>query len=129
DDDVIQNVMMGHYRSLVPCVMSERHKNPGLSDVNIDFVVLGTGKVKAVRVNGQGGNSFSGCIHDRMQSFGFPKFNGNKTIASWSMSMRCRSLRSLPEGASAPAGYFMKPAVRSLGWELGAASLKPRMLS
>jgi hypothetical protein len=85
---VIQTVMMGPYRSLVPCVMSERHKNPGLSDVSIDFVVLGTGKIKAVRVNGQGGGSFSSCIHDRMQSFGFPKFNGNKTIASWSMSMR-----------------------------------------
>jgi serine/threonine-protein kinase len=87
DDDVIQNVMMGHYRSLVPCIMQEKHKNPGVSDVNIDFVVLGSGSVKAVRVNGQKG-AFSSCIHDRMQHFGFPKFNGNKTIASWSMSMR-----------------------------------------
>jgi serine/threonine-protein kinase len=87
DDDVIQNVMMGHYRSLVPCIMQEKHKNPGISDVNIDFVVLGSGSVKAVRVNGQKG-AFSSCIHDRMQHFGFPKFNGAKTIASWSMSMR-----------------------------------------
>ena len=28
-----------------------------------------------------------GCMLSRMQSFNFPKFNGNKTIASWSMSM------------------------------------------
>jgi hypothetical protein len=81
-------VMMGHYRSLIPCLMAEKHKNPGLSDVSIEFVVLGTGRVKAVRVNGQSGSSFSSCLHDRMQGFGFPKFNGNKTIASWSMSMR-----------------------------------------
>jgi hypothetical protein len=88
DDDVIQNVMMGHYRSLVPCVVAERHKNPGLSDMAIDFVVLGSGRVSAVRVNGQRGGPFASCLHDRMQGFGFPKFNGNKTIASWSMSMR-----------------------------------------
>jgi len=88
DDDVIQKVMMGNYRSLVPCIMAERHKEPGLSDISLDFVVRGTGKVSAVKVNGQRGGSFAGCLLGRMQSFGFPKFNGAKTIASWSMSMR-----------------------------------------
>jgi eukaryotic-like serine/threonine-protein kinase len=88
DDDVIQGVMMGHYRSLVPCIMQEKHRSPGLTDVNMDFVVLGTGKVKAVKINGQSSGPFPACIKERMQSFGFPKFNGAKTIASWSMSMR-----------------------------------------
>ena len=88
DDNVIQKVMMGNYRSLVPCIMAERHKTPGLSDISLDFVVRGTGKVSAVKVNGQHGGPFAGCVLGRMQSFGFPKFNGNKTIASWSMQMR-----------------------------------------
>lgn len=88
DDDVIQKVMMGNYRSLVPCIMAERRHSSGLSDVNIDFVVRGTGKVSAVKVNGQRGGPFAGCVLGRMQNFGFPKFNGGKTIASWSMSMR-----------------------------------------
>jgi hypothetical protein len=88
DDDVIQKVMMGNYRSLVPCIMAEKHKEPGLSDIALDFVVRGTGKVSAVKVNGQRGGPFASCLLGRMQSFGFPKFNGNKTIASWSMSMR-----------------------------------------
>jgi hypothetical protein len=88
DDDVIQKVMMGNYRSLIPCIAQEKHRSPGLSDVNMDFVVLGTGKVKKVRVNGQAGGPFAGCILGRMQGFGFPRFNGAKTIASWSMSMR-----------------------------------------
>ncbi|HET6149263.1 MAG TPA: protein kinase [Polyangia bacterium] len=88
DDNVIQKVMMGNYRSLVPCIMAERHKTPGLSDISLDFVVRGTGKVSAVKVNGQRGGPFSGCVLGRMQSFGFPRFNGNKTIASWSMQMR-----------------------------------------
>jgi hypothetical protein len=87
DDDVIQRVMMGNYRSLIPCVMQERHKSPGLSDISLDFVVRGTGKVSAVKANGQRG-PFASCLLGRMQSFGFPKFNGSKTIASWSMSMR-----------------------------------------
>jgi hypothetical protein len=88
DDDVIQRVMMGNYRALVPCIMQERHKVPGLSDISLDFVVRGNGRVSAVKVNGQRGGAFAGCLLGRMQSFGFPKFNGAKTIASWSMSMR-----------------------------------------
>jgi hypothetical protein len=88
DDGVIQKVMMGNYRSLVPCIMQERHRSPGLSDISIDFVVRGSGKVSAVKVNGQRGGAFPSCVLGRMQSFGFPHFNGSKTIASWSMSMR-----------------------------------------
>jgi len=88
DDNVIQRVMMGSYRSLVPCIMQEKHRSPGLSDVSIDFVVRGSGKVSAVKVNGQRGGAFPGCVLGRMQSFNFPRFNGSKTIASWSMSMR-----------------------------------------
>ena len=88
DDGVIQKVMMGNYRSLVPCIMQERHKEPGLSDISLDFVVRGTGKVSAVKVNGQRGGPFASCVLGRMQTFGFPKFNGTKTIASWSMQMR-----------------------------------------
>jgi hypothetical protein len=88
DDGVIQKVMMGNYRSLVPCIMQEKHHNPGLSDVSIDFVVRGSGKVSAVKVNGQRGGGFPGCVLGRMQSFNFPHFNGSKTVASWSMSMR-----------------------------------------
>ena len=88
DDNVIQKVMLGNYRSLVPCIMQERHRSPGLSDINVDFVVRGTGKVSAVKVNGQRGGPFPSCVLSRMQGFGFPKFNGSKTIASWSMSMR-----------------------------------------
>jgi hypothetical protein len=88
DDGVIQRVMMGNYRSLIPCLMAEKHKNPGLSEMSLDFVVRGTGKVSAVKVNGQRGGGFSSCVLGRMQSFNFPKFHGSKTIASWSMSVR-----------------------------------------
>jgi hypothetical protein len=88
DDGVIQRVMMGNYRSLIPCLMAEKHKNPGLSEMNLDFVVRGTGKVSAVKVNGQRGGGFPSCVLGRMQSFNFPKFHGSKTIASWSMSVR-----------------------------------------
>jgi hypothetical protein len=88
DDGVIQKVMMGNYRSLIPCIMAEKKHSPGLSEINLDFVVKGSGKVSAVKVNGQRGGGFSSCVLGRMQSFNFPKFNGSKTIASWSMSMR-----------------------------------------
>ncbi len=86
DDQVIEETMMKHYRGLVPCLMQERHKNPGVSEMSVDFVVRGTGKVSAVKVNGQKGGSFANCVLGRMPTF--PKYNGNKTIATWSMSMR-----------------------------------------
>jgi serine/threonine-protein kinase len=86
DDQLIEETMMKHYRSLVPCLMQERHRNPGVSQMSLDFVVRGTGKVSAVKVNGQKGGAFANCVLGRMPTF--PKYNGNKTIASWSMSMR-----------------------------------------
>jgi serine/threonine protein kinase len=85
DDGVIEETMMHHYRGLVPCLMSERKHSPGLSEMSLDFVVRGNGKVSAVKVNGQKGG-FASCVLSRMPTF--PKFNGSKTIASWSMSMR-----------------------------------------
>jgi hypothetical protein len=87
-DAKVQEVMMRNYRKLVPCIMQERHKNPGLSDVDLEFIIVGSGSVKAVKANGQSGGGFASCILGRMQSFGFPSFNGRKTLASWSMSMR-----------------------------------------
>jgi serine/threonine protein kinase len=85
DDGVIEETMMHHYRGLVPCLMAERKHNPGLTEMSLEFVVRGTGKVSAVKVNGQRG-SFASCVMARMPTF--PKFNGAKTIASWSMSLR-----------------------------------------
>jgi serine/threonine protein kinase len=84
-DNVIQGVMMANYRKLVPCVMDERRRSPGLAEMDLEFVVSG-GKVAAVKVNGQRSGAFPGCLLQRMQSFGFPK--SGKTIASWSMAMR-----------------------------------------
>jgi hypothetical protein len=88
DDGAIQRVMMSNYRSLIPCIMAEKKHNPGLSTIDLEFVVKGSGKVSAVRANGQRGGGLPSCVLGRMQSFSFPHFNGPKTIASWSMSMR-----------------------------------------
>jgi serine/threonine-protein kinase len=86
DDGVVEETMRNHYRGLIPCLMSERHKNPSVSTMSVDFVIRGSGKVSAVKVNGQKGGSFASCVLGRMPTF--PKFNGSKTIASWSMSMQ-----------------------------------------
>lgn len=87
-DSVIQNVMMGNYRKLVPCIMDERRRNPGLSEMDLEFLVTGAGKVTAVKVNGQQKGAFPGCVLARMSTFPFPKYNGSRTIASWSMGLR-----------------------------------------
>ena len=80
--------MMGNYRKLVPCLMDEKRRSPGLREMDLEFVVTASGRVSAVRVNGQRQGPFSGCVLSRMQSFSFPKYNGAQTIASWSMSLK-----------------------------------------
>jgi len=82
DDDQIQNVMMANYRKLIPCIV-----HAGVGNIALDFAVRGNGKVSAVKVNGQTKGALPACMLQRMQAFNFPKFNGAKTIASWSMSM------------------------------------------
>jgi serine/threonine protein kinase len=82
DDDQIQSTMMSNYRKLIPCIV-----HTGVNEIAMEFVVRGTGKVSAVKVNGQRNGSLPACILGRMQGFNFPKFDGSKTIASWSMSM------------------------------------------
>jgi serine/threonine protein kinase len=83
DDGLIDNIMRANYRKLVPCVF-----RAGVRKLDIDFVLAPTGKVQAVTVNGQRRGGLSNCIYNQMQSFGFPSYNGVKTIASWSMSLR-----------------------------------------
>jgi hypothetical protein len=83
DEGKIDQVMRANYRKLVPCIMGK-----GVSTVEVDFVVLPTGRIKAVKVNGQGKGPLSSCIFNSMQSFGFPSYKGKPTIANWSMSLR-----------------------------------------
>ncbi len=87
-DSAIQGVMMANYRKLVPCIMDERRRNPGLGEMDLEFLVTGAGKVTAVKVNGQQKGPFPSCVLARMAGFPFPKYNGSRTIASWSMAMR-----------------------------------------
>jgi serine/threonine protein kinase len=83
DEGTIDRVMHANYRRLVPCIMGR-----GVPSIEVDFVVQPTGRVKAVRVNGQGKGPLPMCILNQMQSFGFPAYKGKSTIASWSMSIR-----------------------------------------
>ena len=87
-DRVIQSVMMANYRKLIPCVMEERRRNPSVSAMDLEFMVTGDGKVPAVKVNGDLNGAFPSCVLRHMRSFNFPKYDGSRTIASWSMSVR-----------------------------------------
>ena len=83
DEGTIDRVMHANYRRLVPCIMGR-----GVPMIEVDFVVQPTGRVKAVRVNGQSKGPLPMCILNQMQAFGFPAYKGKNTIASWSMSIR-----------------------------------------
>ncbi len=83
DEGVIDNVMRANYRRLVPCIM-----HGGVRSIDVDFVILPTGRVQAAKVNGQSRGGVASCVFNQMQTFGFPSWRGKKTIANWSMSMK-----------------------------------------
>lgn len=86
--EVVQRVMTQNFKVLVGCIADERRRNPGMKEVDMDFIIKGTGLVSAVKVNGQTGTPIAGCMYGKMQSVAFPKFNGAKTHASFSLALK-----------------------------------------
>ncbi|HXU01559.1 MAG TPA: hypothetical protein VN903_11240 [Polyangia bacterium] len=81
----IKDTMTTHYRKLVPCMFVERNAGAQVSELAVDFVVRPSGKVTAVKVNGQKTGRLSDCILGRMPEF--PPFSGEKTVASWALDV------------------------------------------
>jgi hypothetical protein len=88
DQAVVQRVMSQNFRVLVGCISEERRRNASLHTVEMDFLIKGTGQVSSVKVNGQTGTAFAECMYGKMQSVAFPKFNGQKTHASFSLALK-----------------------------------------
>ena len=88
DQTVVQSVMKQNFKVLVGCILEERRRNPGLHNVDMDFIIKGTGNVSGVKVNGQTESAFAHCMLGKMQTVSFPHFNGAKTHASFSLSMK-----------------------------------------
>ena len=85
---VIQKVMTQNFGTLTSCVLEEKRRDASLKEVQIEFLVKGTGKVAAVRTNGQRSGPLADCMTAKMKGIGFPSFNGPQTRAGFSMSLR-----------------------------------------
>ncbi len=88
DQSVVQRVMSTNFRVLVGCIQEERRRSPSLHEIDMDFIIRGTGQVSAVKVNGDPQSALSTCMFGKMQSVAFPKFNGSKTHASFSLALK-----------------------------------------
>ena len=88
DQSVVQRVMSQNFKVLVGCIQEERRRNSSLHAVDMDFIIKGSGTVSAVKVNGQTGSPLAGCMYGKMQTVAFPKFNGAKTHASFSLALK-----------------------------------------
>jgi hypothetical protein len=86
--DVVQHVMASNFGVLKGCVLEEKRRDHGLTHVDMDFIIRGTGQVSAVRVNGSETTSFHACMFAKMQTVNFPKFNGSRTHASFSLALK-----------------------------------------
>jgi serine/threonine-protein kinase len=86
--DVVQRVMSANFGVLKGCVLEEKRRNPSMRTVDMDFTIKGDGRVSAVKVNGQTASAISSCMYGKMQSVAFPKFNGSKTHASFSLALK-----------------------------------------
>ncbi len=80
--------MSKSFRVLVPCINEERHRAPTTKTFDMDFIIKGSGIVSAVKVNGQTGTPIAGCMYGKMQAVAFPKFDGAKTHATFSLSIK-----------------------------------------
>ncbi|MEK6606885.1 MAG: protein kinase [Myxococcota bacterium] len=87
-EDVIQDVMIKSFGLLKGCVLEERRRNRGLASVDMDFIVHGDGHVSAVRVNGERGGALHDCMLGQMKRVSFPKYDGPRTQAGFSMSLK-----------------------------------------
>lgn len=88
DQAVVQRVMTQNFKVLVGCIAEERRRNSSLHNVDMDFIIKGTGQVSAVKVNGSTSSPMASCMYGKMQSVAFPKFNGAKTHASFSLALK-----------------------------------------
>ena len=88
DQAVVQRVMTQNFRVLVGCIAEERRRNSSLHNVDMDFIIKGSGQVSAVKVNGSTSSPMANCMYAKMQSVAFPKFNGSKTHASFSLALK-----------------------------------------
>jgi serine/threonine-protein kinase len=86
--DVVQKVMAQNFSVLKGCVLEERHRDRSLQNVDMDFIIRGSGQVSAVKVNGKEGTPFQSCMLGKMQTIMFPKFNGTRTHASFSLKLK-----------------------------------------
>lgn len=88
DQSVVQGVMSRNFRVLVGCISEARRHNPSLREVNMDFIIKGSGTVSGVKVNGSTSSPLASCMYGKMQTVSFPKFNGAKTHASFSLALK-----------------------------------------
>ncbi len=86
--EVVQRVMNSNFRVLTGCVLEEKRRSGGLRNVDMDFIIRGSGQVSAVKVNGDTAGPFAQCMFAKMQTVSFPKFNGAKTHASFSLALK-----------------------------------------
>ena len=80
--------MASNFKSLTGCILEEKHRDGALKNVDMDFVIKGSGQVSAVKVNGATNTPFASCMLGKMQTVPFPHFNGARTVASFSLALK-----------------------------------------
>jgi hypothetical protein len=86
--DVVQRVMTQNFRVMTGCIAEEHRRNSSLRNIDMEFIIKGSGQVSAVKANGSTSSPLASCIYSKMQSVAFPKFNGAKTRFSYSLALR-----------------------------------------
>lgn len=84
----VQGVMNKNFKLLGGCLKEESQRNPQVKRLDLEFLIRGTGAVSSVKVNGETGSAVASCVFAKMQAVNFPKFNGQKTHAAFSLALR-----------------------------------------
>jgi serine/threonine protein kinase len=82
----VAGVMNRHINSLFSCVSAELRNGAGLSNVQIDLAIAGSGQVLGASTR-QGSSAFQACIGSKARAIRFPTFPAPRMGARYSFSV------------------------------------------
>jgi serine/threonine protein kinase len=82
----VAGVMNRHINSLYSCVSAEQRSGGGLSNVQIDLAIAGSGQVLGASTR-QGSSTFQACIGSKARGIRFPTFPAPRMGARYSFSV------------------------------------------
>jgi hypothetical protein len=86
-EEQVEETMQTKRQRLEPCLIEARRRDPDKHKARVEFVVSGSGRVLAVRVDGKRGSTLARCIGKQMTGIRFPTFTRPRMVAAVTLAV------------------------------------------